>query len=178
MNHQELTEYFLSFNRYGFSAEALLEQKTEYKMDHSKNKPILYFSNVNEGTKKIVMPIRFDLSETIGTKLYSLRIRCIVFYTRANSLLIVNEMSSRVQFYSINTNKMSGFIDLNDIVPSSTSKITAMTICEVAHLMAIASTDRAMFVVNLDPDNTRVVVDTLDLTVNSKTMMYFSPELA
>ena len=62
LNNQELTDYFLSFNRYGFSADTLLEQKTEYKVDHAKNKPILYFSNVNEDTKKIVMPTTFHQS--------------------------------------------------------------------------------------------------------------------
>jgi len=177
LSQLEFSEYILCFQRYGNGILKVQEQQHEKKMDYASNKFIHYFANKTENTPKIQIPTRFFLQEE-RKKLYAVRVKTIMFYSRLNCLLIACEMSSQVQFYSVKFAKYMGTIDMESIMSSSTSKITSFTLNEDEHLLIVSTSDRAMFVISLDPYKKREYTDgQFDISVSSKTQMFFSPEI-
>lgn len=110
-------------------------------------------------------------------KFYALRIKCIKYYARTNTLILASDLSAEVLFYSVELEKVTGKVCLEEILPSATAMIVTFHICESDSLLFITTTDKSIFVVELDPEKQGNKEKTLTISASPRTYFFFTPEI-
>ena len=170
------SSYVLNYQNYGNGIIKIQEQIGSNQFDFESQRAVLYLASKKDNTKKLEVATTFRLMEE-RKKLYCLKMKCIKYYSRTNSLIVVSEMSSVVSFYSVHLQKFTGSFSLENVIPSATSMIVDILVEESEHCLFISTTDRSVFVVDLDPERSNKPENLQKVAVNSKTHLFFSPEI-